>query len=412
MKTRLSTLLLFLMASGFTWAQPVQIEVWHSLSSSFGAPQIESFIAQFNEEQSEIEVNLVYAGGYTDALVKGQAAVAAGVAPNVSMFEQTRGAGFVDAGAILSLNDRLDSTPDLSLDNFFERLLATCDYDGTLYCIPYNTSTPVLYYNKDLFAEAGLDPEAPPTTWDEYLRFGDAISQLGDDRWGIGVTTRPGWLFDAFLGQAGGRYLNEDGAFAFNGQPALDMLAFWQQIIDSGAGKASTSQTEDFFNGNQAMLLASTAQLTNYFGRATFDLGVGQLPCNVECYAPIGGANFYLLDTGTDEQKDAAWTFLTWLIKPERLAEFAVATGYMAAQKSALETPLLMERLAELPAARVTYDQMESHGYPRTLVPFWGEVHAQLTLIAEEVLLGGADPQATLDSAVEEANRLLEVYAE
>ena len=95
MKTRLSTLLLFLMASGFAWAQPVQIEVWHSLSTSFGAPQIESFIAQFNEEQSEIEVDLVYAGGYTDALVKGQAAVAAGVAPNVAMFEQTRGAGFV-----------------------------------------------------------------------------------------------------------------------------------------------------------------------------------------------------------------------------------------------------------------------------------------------------------------------------
>lgn len=411
MNIRLS-LLVSLLIAGFAWAQPVQIEVWYSLSETFGGPQLESFVEQFNAEQSDIEVNLVYAGGYTDALQKGQAAVAAGVAPNVAMFEQTRGAGFVDAGAILPLNDFLDADPDLSLDDFFERLLATCNYDGVLYCIPYNTSTPVLYYNRDLFTEAGLDPDSPPATWEEYLAAGQAISQLGDDRWGIGVTTSPGWLFDAFLGQAGGRYLDEDGRFAFNGQPALDMLNFWQRIIDSGAGKTSSSQTEDFFNGNQGMIIASTANLTNYFGRANFDLGVAQLPCNVECYAPIGGANFYLLDTGTDAQKEASWTFLSWLIEPERLAEFSVATGYMAAQKSALDSPLLMERLTELPAARVTYDQMASHGYPRTLVPFWGEVHSQLTLITEEVLLGGTDPQTALDAGVEEANRLLEVYAQ
>lgn len=411
MKLRLA--ILFMMAGLFAWAQPTQIEVWHSLSETFGAPQLESFVTAFNEQHPDIEVSLVYAGGYTDALRKGQAAVAAGQAPNVAMFEQTRGAGFVDAGTVRPLNDLLAADPELSQDAFFARLLETCSYDGVLYCLPYNTSTPVLYYNRDLFAEAGLDPDAPPATWDELLSAGQAISNLGDERWGIGVTTSPGWLFDAFMGQAGGRYLNEDGtAFAFNGQPALDMLAFWQQLVDTGAGRTSSSQTEDFFNGNQAMIIASTANLSNYFGRAEFDLGVGPLPCNVECYAPIGGANFYLMDTGSDAQKEASWTFLAWLMEPNRLAEFAASTGYMAPRRVALETPILIERFAELPAARVTYDQMDAHGHPRTLVPFWGEVHSLLTNITEEVLLGGSDPQATLDAAVEEANRLLEVYAQ
>lgn len=410
MKSRLFTLIL--MACFSAWAQPAQIEVWHSLSDTYGAPQMEGFVTQFNSEHPDIKVSLVYAGDYTDALRKAQAAVAAGKAPNLAMFEQTRGAGFVDAGAVLPLNDRLDSASGISRDAMFERLLDTCTYGDVLYCLPYNTSTPVLYYNKDLFSEAGLDPEAPPTTWEELLAAGEAISQLGGERWGIGVSTSPGWLFDAFLGQAGGRYLNEEGtAFVFNSQPALDVFAFWQQLIDSGAGKTSDSQTEDFFNGNQAMILNSTATLASYAERADFNLGVAPLPCNVECYAPIGGGNFYMLDTGTDAQKDATWTFLEWLMEPDRLAEFAAATGYMAAVRSALETPTLSERFSELPAARVTYEQMDAYGHPRTLVPFWGEVHSLLTTTTEEVLLGGTDPQTALDAAVEEANRLLEVYA-
>lgn len=410
MKLRLLTL--FLMSSFLAWAQPTQIEVWHSLSETYGAPQMEVFVAQFNDEHPDIEVSLVYAGDYTDALRKAQAAVAAGKAPNVAMFEQTRGAGFVDAGTILPLNDRLEADPDLSRDAFFERLLETCSYNGTLYCLPYNTSTPVLYYNKDLFAEAGLDPEAPPKTWEELLSAGQAISQLGAGRWGIGVSTSPGWLFDAFLGQAGGHYLNEDGtAFVFNDQAALDAFAFWQQLIDTGAGKTSDSQAEDFFNANQAMTITSTATLSSYFERADFGLGVAPLPCAVECYAPIGGANFYMMDTGSDAQKDASWTFLVWLMEPNRLAEFAAATGYMAAVRSALETPTLSERFADLPAARVTYDQMDAYGHARPLVPFWGEVHSLVTTATEEVLLGGTDPQEALDAAVEEANRLLEVYA-
>lgn len=410
MKLRLLAFLL--VVSAFAWAQPTQIEVWHSLSDTYGAPQMEAFVEQFNEEHPDIRVDLVYAGGYTDALRKAQAAVAAGQTPNLAMFEQTRGAGFIDAGAILPLNNWLENDPELSEEDFFERLLDTCNYDGTLYCLPYNTSTPVLYYNKDLFIEAGLDPEAPPATWDELLSAGQAISQLGEDHWGIGVSTSPGWLFDAFLGQAGGRYLNDDGsAFVFNDQPALDMFAFWQELIDTGAGKTSSSQTEDFFNGNQAMFINSTATLASYAERADFELGVAPLPCDETCYAPIGGANYYMMDTGSDAEKEATWTFLAWLMGPGRLGEFAAATGYMAPVRSALETPVLAERFEELPAARVTYDQMDAYGHPRPLVPFWGEVHSLLTTTTEEVLLGGAEPQEALDTAVEEANRLLEVYA-
>src|SRR5690606_16797214 len=93
-------------------AQPIQIEVWHSLGGNNGAPEIEAIANRFNDVQDEIRVEVVYAGGYVDAMQRAQAAAAAGNLPIVVMFEQTRGAGFVDAGSILALISYLVNDPD------------------------------------------------------------------------------------------------------------------------------------------------------------------------------------------------------------------------------------------------------------------------------------------------------------
>lgn len=395
-----------------------EIEVWYSLSNNFGAPEFEAFAERFNAEHPDIEVDVVYSGGYTDTLRKAQAAVAAGNAPSLIMFEQTRGAGFVDADAVLPLEPFIENDPDFDLYDFFDPLLASCTIDDTLYCLPYNTSTPLVYYNADMFREAGLDPvDDFPETWDELLEVGPQLAERGAggdlEQWAFGLATAPGWLFDAWLGQAGGRYLNDDGdEFVFNDEHGLEVLEFWQELIDAEAAVASGDQTPDFMGGRQAMMVASTATLESRFNDAEFDLMAAPMWCGDECYVPIGGANLYMMDTGSEEQQEAAWEFLTWITSDELGAEFAAATGYMAPRESSLETETLQTRFEELPEARITYDQMASHGHPRTLVPFWGDVHAQLTELTEKVLLDDQDAQASLDAAVFEANRLLDVYAQ
>ncbi len=396
-------------------AQPLQIEVWHSLGENFGAPEFEAIANRFNEVQDEIRVEVVFAGGYVPAMQRAQAALAAGNLPNVVMFEQTRGAGFVDADAILALNPLIEADPEFDFGDLFARLLLTCDYGGVLYCMPYNNSTPLLYYNADLFRDAGLDPDAPPSTWDELHAAASALavrdgSQL--TRWGIGLATSPGWLMDAFLGQAGGRFLNDDGdAFVFDGPEGVAVAEYWLRLLADDAAVAGSNQTEDFFAGRQAMILASTANLTNYFATADFDLRATALPCHVECYAPIGGGNFYIMDVGDDALHAASWAFMKWILSTENGAEFGAATGYMAPRQSSLEHPILVETFAARPEARITYEQMASHGYPRTLVPFWNEVHNAYGAATEEILLAGIDPAMALGDAAEEANRLLRVYA-
>jgi sn-glycerol 3-phosphate transport system substrate-binding protein len=406
----------FALLLGLASAQPTTIEVWHSLGDAFGAPEFEAIANRFNDVQDDIRVEVIYAGGYVEAMQRAQAAMAAGNLPNVVMFEQTRGAGFVDGGAVLQLNDIIAADPEFDFDDLFARLLLTCDYDGDLYCMPYNNSTPLLYYNADLFREVGLDPETDaPETWDDLLEIGPAFAQReGTElrRWAIGLATSPGWLMDAFLGQAGGRFLDEAGEnFVFDGEEGLTVANFWLQLLEDDIAVAGSNQTEDFFAGRQAMIMASTANLTNYYDTADFELGVVQLPCHVECYAPIGGGNFYIMDVGDEDMHAASWEFMKWILSTENAAEFAASTGYMAPRQSSLEHPILVEQFATLPAARVTYDQMATHGYPRTLVPFWNEVHNAYGIATEEILLAGFDPAMALGDAVEEANRLLRVYA-
>ena len=102
----------------------VEIEVWHSLSENYGAPQFEAFAEEFNAMQDDIKVVVSYSGEYTETLRKSQAAAAAGRAPSLVMFEQTRGAGFVDAGAVVPIDRFIEADPE-ALSDFANALFDT-----------------------------------------------------------------------------------------------------------------------------------------------------------------------------------------------------------------------------------------------------------------------------------------------
>src|SRR5690625_4082071 len=125
----------------------VEIEVWHSLSENYGAPQFQEYAEEFIAMQDDIRINVSYAGEYTEALRKSQASVAAGRAPSLVMFEQTRGAGFVDAGAVTPLTSLSEYDPDFHFVDLFEPLLHACQIDAAPWCLPHNPPNPLTYLN-------------------------------------------------------------------------------------------------------------------------------------------------------------------------------------------------------------------------------------------------------------------------
>lgn len=395
----------------------VVVEVWHSMPAGAATEIWKKVVADFNAQHPDIRVEEIHVGSYTAGAEKAQVAWAGGSPPNIVMLEQARNTTFIDQGLVLPLEPFIEADPTISLDDLVPSLREafTYDRDGRLYGMPFNTSTPVNYYNMDLFSQVGLDPNIAPRTWDEILGFSRRLTRdtTGDgkpDRFGTSFYSW-GWMFEAWLGQNGGRVLNADGTqFLLNSPESISMLEFTQSLVhqyrvaDFGGGASF------FYSERVAMTEGSTASLQNHINEAAknnYTLGVAPLACNVECYAPIGGAGFVIFDTGTEAQKQAAWKFLSFLASPEVYAEFAMSTGYMVARRSAFE--LLQDFFHEEPRARVTYDQI-GYAYARPQVPFWELMHTEYGKIYKVQMEQNGDFRQALENATRLGNELLKEW--
>lgn len=405
-------LILVAMISGT--ALGVNISVWHSLSASNASGTLQAIVDDFNRLNPDINVELVYAGGYVEAMEKALAAHAGGAGPHVMQFEQTRSAAFYYAGALRSIDEFVDGPDGIDISDFSQTMLGAVTYDGKLYGLPFNVSTPLLYYNRGLFLESGLTENAPRNSQEllEYSR------KLARDTNGDGQTDiyaidfyEWGWIFESWIGRYGARIHNDElTEFTFNSPEAIEAMEFVQALVhEQGVARAPGNYSQ-FWAGTLAMRELSTASLANNIKTAAehnMDMAVAPLACEVECYAPIGGGNFFMLDTGTAEEQLAAWKFLKFLTNTENLARFSRDSGYMAGRRSSFESPILQEVFAEQPEFRVTYEQMD-HAYPRPKVPFWQSDMAPLiTGFFRDQFAGRGNVQLLLDEAARTANNRL-----
>ena len=230
-------------------------------------------------------------------------------------------------------------------------------YLGERFVMPFNVSNPVMYYNKELFAEAGLDPENPPTTWEELLAAAQALTKVENGetvQWGISAP--PQWVRWAMSNQAGGGWM--DGATNENQMDMEGTAKAYQFAADlvTVHGVASMDSAvqerlgrQSFTAGGTGIIMGSTGSLGSYTESTDFDLGVAPLPCDVVCAAPIGGATLAITAASDDAQKAAAWDFLKFVMTPESNAEMFTVTGYLPILKSTVDHPQAAAYLAVNP---------------------------------------------------------------
>jgi sn-glycerol 3-phosphate transport system substrate-binding protein len=243
--------------------------------------------------------------------------------------------------------------------------------EGQTWGIPFKRSTPVLYWNKEAFAAAGLDPETPPATWDEMVEFGKTLTQRDASgnvtQWGVRIPSSgfPSWLFTGLVASNGQDGLANDagtevyfdtpevvGALEYLVSLATEHEVMAPGILDWGATPRA------FMDGESAMIWTTTGNLTNIRNNATFDFGVAMLPANVRRGAPTGGGNFYLFDGSSDEQLRAAVDFVKWATAPQQAADWAIATGYVAPREDTWATERMQAYAQEVPGALVAREQL------------------------------------------------------
>lgn len=395
----------------------VWITVWHSLSLE--KTQIFESIAEgFREVEPDIEVEIIRAGSYTETFEKLLVNIAAGTAPNISMLEQARTQALAAEGAVVPLTQYIEGPYGFDVNDLYPGLLDFVTFDGEIYALPYNVSTLVNYINMTMVEEVGLQP-VPPLTWDAYYDYsirlardtdGDGVNDiLGMDLYSMG------WQFENWLGQNGARVLNEDGTkFTLNSPEAVAAMEFLQDIIyyrQAGAIHSQSAGYEMFWQGRLGMAARSTATVKTNQERAAglFDLHIAEMPCNVECYVSIGGANFSMINTGTDEEKLAAWKFLAYMTNTENLAKFAAASGYMASRRSSVESEIMQYEFRTDPFMTVTYRQLE-YAHPRPKVPLGNLYDSQLTSAHKPLFAEGRNPKEVLDQLNARLQAMLDAF--
>lgn len=336
------------------------------------AEVIQSLVDRYEAATPGVSIEAIYTGSYTDTNTKAMTAARAGQAPTMAVLLATGVFQLHDEDMIEPISAHL-TEEELNdwIGAFYPAFVGKIGDE--VYSVPFQRSTPIMFWNKEAFAEAGLDPETPPANWDQLVEMGKALTKRDANgnvtQWGFRVPSAgyPIWLFQGFSATNGVALNSNDAGTAvkFDDPAVIEALQFQYDLahkheIMAKGGIDWGATVPAFFEGESAMVWTTTGNLTNVRENAPFEFGVAQLPANVRNGAPTGGGNFYIFKGAEEAEIDAAIDFLQWITAPEQAAEWSIATGYIAPRADAWETDAMKAYLAEFPQAATARDQLAS----------------------------------------------------
>ncbi|MCD8353231.1 MAG: ABC transporter substrate-binding protein [Clostridiales bacterium] len=347
----------------------IEITLWHAMSGTNGEA-VDYLVEQFNESQSEIHVTAEYQGTYDDSKTKFGAAVQSGDVPDILQMYEVGTQYMIDLDCYVPVQDFMDANG--YDENIIEAVSNYYTYDGKMLSMPFNTSTPVLWINKDICAEAGLDVDNPPTTFAEVLEWSKVIVDGGYCEAGFAAAVY-GWYFEQMIAGLGLNYGNNDNGrtsrmteVEFDSNGALNqVLTTWKEWMDSGycaSYGTTTADTQTAFKAGQvAMILESSGCLGSFMEDCAFEVGNANFPKieeNDDGGVIIGGASMWMIDTGDEERENAAYQFLAYCSQAEQQAYWSTATGYLPVNADAVDTETFSSYAEETPLALTAVNQL------------------------------------------------------
>ncbi len=350
----LSFLLIF---TGISFAK-VKVQFWHAMGG-WRIELLKNMAQDFMKQYPDIEVEVQYTGSYRDTLNKFKAAVQAGNPPHIVQIYDIGTQQMIDSGLMVPIGDLIAKDPTIDSGVFMDQVTNYYRVGGKLYSMPFNSSNPILYYNKTMFKEAGLDPNRPPRTFEDILAMGKKFLKK-DDKGNIIQTaiTWPmhAWFFEQFMANQNAPLVdNGNGRLAratkaiFNSPAGLRIFKWWKELTNEGL--MLNTKKEDWDEANQyflskkvAMLITSTSDVTFMEEQAKkqgFELGTFFLPRPKDAETGgvvIGGATLWMSKDHPKKEIDAAWTFVKWMASEKPQITWHTKTGYFPVRKDAVLT--------------------------------------------------------------------------
>lgn len=400
---------------------PVTLAFWHAMSGVNG-DALNAAVTKFNGSQSRITVNAQFQGNYDDALNKLRTALQAQTTPNVIQVYDIGTRFMADSKAITPTQTFIDAEK-YDLSNFEQNVLSYYKVNNQFYSMPFNTSGPILYYNKDAFKAAGLDPEKPPATFEDVATAAKALTKKdssgGYVQQGIGFYIY-GWFLEQSVATQNALYADNGNGrdkpatkAIFNDTPAQTFLQWWGDMVKSGVcanvGRQSSAAQAAFTSGKTAMVIDSTASLRGLLTAVggKFQIGTGFMPKPANAPSGggtiIGGASLWIMNQHPQREQQAAWEFIKFMSAPDQQSAWHVATGYYPIRKDAYTVQGSKDFQTQYPQFDTAVQQLHAAPVNRAtqgaLLGVYTQARAAVEDGIESVLNGQATPKDALDKA-------------
>ncbi|MEN3350548.1 MAG: sn-glycerol 3-phosphate transport system substrate-binding protein [Bradyrhizobium sp.] len=421
-------------AAAILFVSPAQatteIMWWHAMSGELGK-QLEKLAADFNGAQSDYRIVPAYKGNYTETVTAAIFAFRSRSQPAIVQVNEIATATMMAArGAIYPVFELMRDQKEAFTPSAYLPAVAGyyADVDGNMLSFPFNASTPILYYNKDMFRSAGLDPEVAPKTWPEV---GAAAKRLRAAGMMCGLTTSwPSWInvenFSAFhnlpIATKTNGFGGLDAQLIFN-NPLLVRhianLAEWQgtKAFDY-SGRAQSAEPR-FQKGECGIFIGSSGTRADIKANAKFEIGYGMMPYYPDVQgAPqnsiIGGATLWVLRDRPRAEYAGVAKFFAYLSRPEVQAAWHQNTGYLPITRAAFDLSRTQGFYDRIPGASISIEEVtlrpptdNSKGIRLgSFVLIRDVIEEEL----EQVFSGKRSAQAAMDNAVERGNKLLRQF--
>jgi sn-glycerol 3-phosphate transport system substrate-binding protein len=361
---------------------------------------------------------------YDEAYTKLLQMVGTGDAPDMMQMGKVRET--VDAGMITPMQDFIDKDDDFDIESLLPVLRASYEVDGTMQYMPQSASTNVVFYNVDAFKKAGLDPDKPLETFEDFTNASRTLKENLDLDYGAAFLI-DGGEFQTLMGLQGQPIFNNGNGreaapteAVYNSESGVATMTWIKELYDEGLtgnyGRSFDDMRQPWYTGQIAMIVDTTAATIMHTQSAdfAFDSMPPPVPKVGSTGGPAPGGNgLVIFADSPEETQQAAYKFVRFLVSPEIQARWSANTGYFPVVEDALDDPTLVEAMEKIPALASANDQALSAGDdPNGLTPLSGVSASTPLADAWEEVYADGDPKQVLDKSAAEVTAQLKTYNE
>jgi len=427
-------IMLLLTSSIALAADKINVQFWHAMGG-WRIELLQEMANDFMALHPDINIDVQYTGSYGDTINKLNVAIQSNVSPHVVQGYDIATQMLIDGEIAIPMQDLIDADPSFDIGTFMPQVLNYYRVGGKLYCMPFNSSNAIMFYNKTLFKKAGLDPNKPPKTYEELFEYAKKLTTK-DDKGNVvqaGVTWNlHTWFFEQFLAVQNTPMVDNNNGRTerptkaiFNSNAGLKIFTFWNDLTKNGY--MINTKIEDwtgarnlFISQKVAMIITSTSDVALMVTSAQendFELGTAFIPGPADAESGgvvIGGGSLWMVAGKPEEETKAAWEFVKFMAESAQQIKWHTGTGYFPVRKDAVEDLLSQGYYSESPHNLTAILQLllstQNYNTNGAIIGAFREVRSIIESNIQKMLNGDLTPEDALVTAEKESTEAIRDY--